>query len=325
MPLATDPFKGGPINPGQTGGAIPSKSRTYKQLEPKISARLEIAPNTNLFANWGVGFKSGGFNNQGSAAIVTQNFNVAPINANVLINDDFRKERSSAYEAGIKGRFGPLRYSVAGYYTQVRDMQFFEFFVGDFGLLRVVSNIDRVDLKGVEASVDARVVKGWTLSGAFNVTDSKIKKNSSRPDTVGNKSPYTPDYTINLGSQNEIPVGNGLKLMFRADYRITGPTWFHTVQNQTKSTIFSQLLPISALALPAFVGDANYNIARRKAFGVVDLRLGLEGRQWKVTAFGTNVFDKKYLSEVIPAIEFGGSFISPGARRLYGLELGVKF
>ncbi len=325
VPLATDPFTGGPINPGQTGGAIPAKSRTYKQLEPKISARLEIAPQTNLFANWGVGFKSGGFNNQGSAAIVAQNFNVAPINANVLINDDFRKERSSAYEAGIKGRVGPVRYSVAGYYTQVRDMQFFEFFVGGFGLLRVVSNIDRVDLKGVEASVYARVVKGWTLSGAFNVTDSKIKKNSSRPDTVGNKSPYTPDYTINLGSQNEIPVANGLKLLFRADYRVTGPTWFHTVQNQTKSTIFSQLLPISALALPAFVGNANYKIARRKAFGVVDLRLGLEGRQWKVTAFGTNVFDKKYLSEVIPAIEFGGSFISPGARRLYGLELGVKF
>ncbi len=325
VPLATDPFTGGPINPGQTGGAIPSKSQTYKQLEPKISARLEVARNTNLFANWGVGFKSGGFNNQGSAAIVNQNFNVAPINAGVLINDDFRKERSSAYEAGIKGRFGPVTYSLAGYYTQVRDMQFFEFFVGSFGLLRVVSNIDRVDLKGGEFTVDARVVPGWTLSGAFNYTDSEIKKNRSRPDTVGNKSPYTPDYTINLGSLQELPVSDRLKLLFRADYRITGPTWFHTVQDQTKATIFSALLPISALALPASVGNANYSIARRNAFGVLDLRFGLEGEQWKATLFATNAFDKKYVNEVIPAIEFGGSFISPGARRLYGLELGYKF
>lgn len=138
VPLATDPFTGGPINPGQTGGAIPSKSQTFRQLEPKVSARFEFAPHLNLFADWGVGFKSGGFNNQGSAAIVNQNFNVAPINAGVLINDNFRKERSSAYEAGIKGRIGSINYSLAGYYTQIRDMQFFEFFVGSFGLLRVV-------------------------------------------------------------------------------------------------------------------------------------------------------------------------------------------
>lgn len=325
VPVATDPFTGGPINPGQTGGAIPAKTQTFKQLEPKISARYEIAPQTNLFANWGVGFKSGGFNNQGSAAIVDQNFNVAPINAGVLINDDFRKERSSAYEAGIKGRAGPITYSLAGYYTRVRDMQFFEFFVGSFGLLRVVSNIDRVDLKGGEFNVDARIVKGWTLSAAFNYTDSEIKKNRSRPDTVGNKSPYTPDYTINLGSQQEVPVADGLNLLFRADYRITGPTWFHTVQNQTKSTIFSALLPISALALPAAVGDADYSVTRRDAFGVLDLRLGLEAARWKVSAFANNAFNRRYLNEVIPAIEFGGSFSSPGARALYGVELGVKF
>jgi iron complex outermembrane receptor protein len=325
VPLATDPFTGGPINPGQTAGPIASKSRTFKQLEPKISARFEIAPHTNLFANWGVEFKSGGFNNQGSAAIVAQNFNVAPINAGVLINDDFRKERSSAYEAGIKGRVGPVSYSLAGYYTQVRDMQFFEFFVGGFGLLRVVSNIDRVDLKGAEFNVDARIVKGWTLSGAFNYTDSEIKKNRSRPDTVGNKSPYTPDYTINLSSLQEVPVSDSVKLLFRADYRITGPTWFHTVQDQTKATIFSALLPISALALPSSVGNADYSIAQRKAFGILDLRLGLEGEQWKASLFATNALDKKYINEAIPAIEFGGSFISPGARRLYGMELGYKF
>ena len=38
-----------------------------------------------------------------------------------------------------------------------------------------------------------------------------------------------------------------------------------------------------------------------------------------------NVFDKKYVAEAIPAIEFGGSFISPGARRLVGVEVGAKF
>lgn len=325
VPMALDPFTGGPINPGQANGPIGPKSATFKQLEPKITFRWAMAPQANFFANWGVGFKSGGFNNQGSAAIVDQNFNVAPIDAGVLINDQFRKERSSAFEAGFKGRIGPVNYNLAGYYTRVRDMQFFEFFVGSFGLLRVVSNIDRVDIKGAELNVDAKLVDGWTVFGAFNVTDSEIKKNQSRPDTVGNKSPYTSNYTINLGTQMVAPLHDDLDLVFRADYRITGPTWFHTVQNQEKATIFSALLPISALQLPAAVGNAVYDVNRRAAFGVLDLRFGLEGRNWRATVFANNFLDRKYLNEVIPAIEFGGSFISPGSRRLWGLEVGYKF
>ena len=120
-------------------------------------------------------------------------------------------------------------------------------------------------------------------------------------------------------------MSDTLTLLLRADYRITGPTWFHTVQDQTKATIFSALLPGSALQLPAAVGNADYTIARREAFGVLDLRFGLQGAGWKATLFATNALDRKYAAEVIPAIEFGGSFISPGARRLYGVELGYTF
>lgn len=67
VPTATDPFSGGPINPGQAFGPILPQAATFKQLQPKLSIRWELADNLNAFANWGVGFKSGGFNNQGSA------------------------------------------------------------------------------------------------------------------------------------------------------------------------------------------------------------------------------------------------------------------
>jgi len=324
VPLAIDPFTGGPINPGQTNGAIPDQQKTFRQFEPKVSVRYEILPRTNLYANYGVGFKSGGFNNAGSAAIVQQNF-VQAIGANVKIDDQYRKEKSDAFEAGIKGRVGPVTYNLAGYYTQVHDMQFFEFFVGSFGLLRVVSNIDRVDLTGVEGGANLTIVKGWTVDGAFNYTDSKIKRNSSRPDTVGNESPYTAKYTVNAGTQVLEPLTGKIDGLFRLDYRLTGPTWFSTVQNQVEPTLFSGLLPISALALPAFVGNANFVRSRRDAFGVFDVRAGIQGGRWKAILFTDNILDKKYLAEVIPAIEFGGAFVSPGARRRFGIELGYKF
>ncbi|MDM8010787.1 MAG: TonB-dependent receptor [Parasphingorhabdus sp.] len=326
VPLVTDPITGAPINPGQTGGAIPDKKETFKELQPKLSLRYGLTDTLNFYANWGIGFKSGGFNNQGSAAIVDQNFNQF-IGTNILINDVFRKETSSAFEAGFKGSAadGAISFDLAGYYTKVSDMQFFEFFVGSFGLLRVVSNIDKVDIYGVELNASAKIVEGWDIFGSVNLTESEIKANASRPYTVGNKSPHTADYTINLGTQMVAPIASSFDLVMRADYRITGPTWFHTVQEDTGPTLFSGLLPGSALALPAFVGDNDTSITQRDAYGVLDLRFGLEGENWNITAFADNMLDKKYLNEVITAVEFGGSFISPGGRRRLGVEVGYKF
>ncbi len=331
VPFVTDPITGGPINPGQAGGPIPPQQNSFKQLQPKVTLRYQLSDDASVFANWGVGFKSGGFNNQGSAAIVNSNFNngvtVGTINAGVAIGDQYRLERSSAFEAGIKGSLfdGRLTYDLAGYFTDVRDMQFFEFFVGSFGLLRVVSNIDRVHVYGGELNLNAKVTDEWSLFASGNYTQSEIKRNSSRPNTVGNKAPYTSDYTINLGTQYIRPLNDKLSLTLRADYRLTGPTWFHTVQDQETPTLFSALLPISALGLPGVVGNARYDRARRDAFGIVNLRVGLEGPNWTLTAFVNNLTDKVWLAEVIPAIEFGGSFISPGTRRLVGVEAAFKF
>lgn len=323
---ALDPFSGGPINPGLAFGAFTPVSETFKQLQPKLSLSYQPTPDLNLYANWGIGFKSGGFNNQGSSAIIDANF-VQFIGADVTIQDVYDKEVSSAFEAGIKGQLwdGRITFDLAGYYTDIDDMQFFEFFVGSFGLLRVVSNIDEVEVYGLEFNSTVEIVQGWKFFGSVNVTESDIKANSSRPSTVGNESPYTADYTINLGTEIDTPMSDNVDLIVRADYRITGPTWFHSFQNQTSPTLFSGLLPGSALALPAFVGDADYSVSQRDAFGVLNLRAGIEVGNLTATVFAENALNREYLNEVIPAIEFGGSFISPGARRLIGVEVGYNF
>lgn len=325
VPTATDPFTGGPINPGQAFGPLSPQSATYRQLQPKIELSWEPAPNTNIYANWGIGFKSGGFNNQGSAAIIAANN--AFVGSTVLITDQYDKEVSSAFEIGVKGSLFDNRvtFDLAAYHTDIDDMQFFEFFVGSFGLLRVVSNIDEVRVQGVELNTSVRIVEGWRLFGSVNVTDSEIRANASRPSTVGNESPYTADYTINLGTQIDFPMNDSLDFTLRADYRITGPTWFHTFQDQESPTLFSGLLPISALALPAAVGNARYDVAEREAFGVLNMRVGIEGENWGLAVFAENLLNRRYLNEVIPAIEFGGSFASPGARRLIGAEARFNF
>ncbi|MBN9940401.1 TonB-dependent receptor, partial [Listeria monocytogenes] len=73
------------------------------------------------------------------------------ISAGITVPDLIKKETDSSYEAGIKGRlFNALNFELIGYYTDAKNVQFFEFFVGDFGLLRATSNIDKVRIYSAE-------------------------------------------------------------------------------------------------------------------------------------------------------------------------------
>ena len=320
-------FAGGaPLNPGlfpniNPSGVIAPQQKTFSELQPKLSLSWDTSTNTTAFASWGVGFKSGGFNNVGGAATVDIFINnvidaqaaYGPGTSNVRINDIYEKETSSAFEAGFKGSLFDSRLNVelAGYYTQVDNMQFFEFVVGQFGLLRIVNSIDEVELYGGELSLNSAVTDTFSLNVGIAAVESEIKKFTSRPNTVGNKSPYTADYTLNLGAQYVQPLSGSLEFFGRIDYRLTGPTVFHAVQDQRVPTIFG--------------ADGDYTGIERDSFGIVNLRLGLQGEGWSLIAFADNLTDEMYLDEVIPAPEFGGSFIEPGNRRQTGVEFNYEF
>lgn len=306
------------LNPGldpayNPSGRLDPRSATYTQLQPKINIAYKVSPVFSVFANWGIGFKSGGFNPAGTTAIVNGYFN-ATVNAGVAVQDSFKKETSSAFEVGLKGKTANnvLNYELSAYYTDSKNAQVFEFFVGSFGVLRVVENIDKVRIFGLEGSLNYRIMRGWTLFGSANWTDSKIRKNATRPYTVGNRSPDTADFTINLGTQFSAPLGSDLRLSGRADARITGPTYFSAVQNNSVPNIFP-------------FGNGNFSNARRSTYTVVNGQVGLEYKSFSVNAFVSNLFDKRYIGEAIVTPEFGGAFGSPGDRRAYGIEIGAKF
>lgn len=333
-----------PLNPGLSdlinpNGVIPDQERVFQELQPKLSLTWDVSDETTLFASWGVGFKAGGFNNSGSAATVDIFIN-GFINNQItdfatqlgdslpVISDQYDKETSSAFEAGFKSRLFGGRVNVEGaaYYTTVNDSQFFEFYVGSFGLLRVVSNIDEVELYGFELGANSQVTDWLNVYGGFSLTESEIQENSSRPDTVGNRAPYTPDYTLNAGAQVDFPIDDDLGFMARADVTLVGPTWFHTQQGGQNSTIFQPLFALSIFGPDSGgLGIADFSNARRDSYATLDVRMGINGDNWAVTAFARNLTNTQYLEEVIPAPEFGGSFNHPGARRSYGLELSYNF
>jgi iron complex outermembrane receptor protein len=196
-------------------------------------------------------------------------------------------------------------------------MQFFEFIVGGFGLLRVVSNIDEVDIKGIEISGNYAATDWLSLFAGANFLDTEIQKNAARPDSEGNESPYTPEYTWNAGAQVLFPMSANYDFVASAEVSAVGETWFHVIQNNDRPTTFS-------LAIPTLEA-ANYSVAQRDAYTLVNLRAGISSDHWSLVGFVNNAFDEQYLQEVIPAPEFGGSFIHPGTERRVGVEATLKF
>jgi iron complex outermembrane receptor protein len=321
------PYTGGaPLNPGLVPALNPAgihdEDKVFDQLEPKASLRWVALPDLTLYADWGVGFKSGGFNNEGSAATINTFINPVVTGAGypaVEISDIYKKEVSSEFEVGAKSQLLDNRLTLDGalYHNIVHNMQFFEFFVGPFGLLRVVDNIDQVTLEGAELSADFKATRDFDFGASGSYIHSRIDANSTRPDTVGNQAPYTPNYTWNVFVQYNPYLIDTLRLLARVDVRGTGPTWFHTVQNQNNPTVFEVTY--------GPLGLANYGQTERAAFTLVNLRVGLKRGPVTLTGFATNLFDKSYLSEVIPAPEFGGAFVSPGEGRRYGVQLDYTF
>ncbi|MDC0129653.1 TonB-dependent receptor [Gammaproteobacteria bacterium] len=310
---------GAPINPAMTAGGskIPSRDKSYDQFQPKISLTT-TAENTTVYASYGVGFRSGGFNSSGSAALINSQLNI-PVSAGLGVSDSFNKEVSKSFEVGFKGRYldGRLAINGAIFETEVDDNQFFEFFAGPWGLLRVVTSIDQLDISGSELDFKYALTDSIRLDGGIGYTDGEIKKNAHRPNTVGNNAPLAPEHTYNLGMQYETAFSANYDLVVRVDYMEVGETWFHTVQNNQQPSVWGALL--------GFPVASDMSKSVRDAYTLVDLRASIVGENLSLTLWGRNINDEEYLAEIIPAPEFGGSFIHQAPYATYGLDLKYNF
>ena len=310
---------GAPINPAMAsvGDTIPSRSKSFDQFQPKISLTTQ-GENTTVYASYGVGFRSGGFNSSGSAALINSQLNI-PVGAGLGVSDTFDKEVSKSFELGFKGRYldGRLEVNGALFETDVDDNQFFEFFAGPWGLLRVVTSIDQLDISGSELDFKYALTDTLRLDGGIGFTDGEIKKNDHRPGTVGNNAPLAPEHTLNLGLQYESSFSANYDLVLRADYMQVGETWFHTVQDNQQPAVWGALL--------GFPVDSDMSKSVRDEYSLIDLRASLIGEKLTLTVWGRNIADEEYLAEVIPAPEFGGSFIHEAPYATYGIDLKYNF
>ncbi len=234
------------------------------------------------------------------------------------VNDDYKKEVSKAFEAGFKSTLldGSLSLNGAVFKTDIENMQFFNFFAGPFGLLRVVTNAEKASITGFELDGRWRVGEYVTLFAGYSATDTEIDRYDGRPYTKGNKIPYAPKYTGNAGVDFAVPMGGSdWVLNARLDGSFVGETWFHPVQADKVPNLFTGF----------GFGQGEFSRQKRDAYAIMNARAGISNETWDFTVWGRNITDEDYLQEIIPAPEFGGSFIhdSPGAS--FGVDVSYKF
>ena len=275
------------VSPYNTSGAPGATNRaTFSQGQPKFTAVWKATPSLNLYGSWGVGFRSGEFNQNGAAA-------AAAAAGTVGIVDKVPQEKAETSEVGFKGAWFANRLRVSGdlYQTNVTNQQYFVF-IGAIAA-PVLVPVDRVQLRGGELEVSAVLAPGLQFTGGLGVTDSKIKRYTVNPANVGNRAPYVPDMTLNAGLEYRKPVSDNLVLTTRADYRRMGRQYWDT-DNSTP----------------------------RDAVDLVGLSVSLEDAagRWKASVKADNLFDERYNAEYV-----AGGYVQPANPRTVRATFRVNF
>ena len=268
-------------SPGATNKA------SFDKFQPKVTLRYQPTENTNWYATWGQGFRSGQFNQNG----------IAEVAASVGlfgVSDVADQEDTESIEFGFKGQFmdDRMRVSAAIFDTDVDGQHFFSF-IGAISA-QILTNIDKVNLKGGEMDVMFRATDNLDLYGSFGYTDSKIKAYTVDPSVVGNRAPYVAKNTINLGAQYEFPWNLGDTYLFtRVDYEMRGKQYWDVA-----------------------------NSTARDALNFVHLRVGVDDNQdkWSLTGMIHNLTDVTYNSEWV-----AGGFSARAPGRIWNIEFRYNF
>ncbi len=258
------------------------RDHTWSKLQPKATLRYKPEDNVTLYGSWSRGFRSGGFNQTGVGAVARAN--------NILgVNDLFDAEVADTVEVGAKGQFLDRRLNagLSLFRTRSRNGYFFVFLAANS--TQNLGNLDAT-YKGAELELAFRATKRLDLYANFGYTDSEITRMAD-PKVIGNQAPLVSRTTLNVGAQYRQPLPDDLSGTMRLDFQQIGRTWWDP-----------------------------YNVTSRDPVSLVDVRMGLEGGKWALSAWSKNLFDKKYNTEFSP-----GGFLWKALPRLYGVDLSYRF
>jgi iron complex outermembrane recepter protein len=273
-----------PYNTSGEPGAV--NKATFSQGQPIFTATYKALPNLSFYGSWGIGFRSGEFNQNGVAA-------AAAAAGTEGVSDKVPKETAKTGELGFKSSWFSNRLSISGdiYETDLTNQQYFVF-IGSIAA-QVLVPIDEVHLRGGELEASAVLAPGLQAFGSAGVTDSTIEKYTVNPADVGKWAPYVPKVTFNAGLQYRTRITDSLELVTRTDYRLLGKQYWDTENSTARN-------PVNLVALSVGLEDA-------------------KGR-WSASVKADNLFDVRYNAEFV-----AGGYVEPANPRVIRGTVRVNF
>ena len=290
-----------------TGVQVADLSGSHKDGRPtgKVALNYKLDSNNLLYAFVARGYKPGGFNSSTS---------------------EFNPETVWDYEAGWKATWlqGHLRTQLGGFFNRYDEFQFdlTDLTTGTTG----VRNLPNATIKGFEAALQAQI-NHWSADAGVAFVDSTlgspgpfVNTRTVPPGTLGPQCPpgeasnppacfdygpylqstgsgpnlYSPRWTFNAGMEYRIGLSANVALIPRINYAYVGSQWTSLSYSPVTDFLPSRglLSALATLQLP---------------------------QNWYVTAYGTNLANKTYVSGQFGNTEFFG------APRQYGVRIGTRF
>ncbi|MGE4432001.1 MAG: TonB-dependent receptor [Sphingobium sp.] len=291
-------------------GSAPKDRLKFKAFTPKVMLTYRPAQDIMIFASYGKGFKSGGFN------LPDPDAGAPP--------EKVTNEKLEAYEIGWKTEFGNVRFNGAAFWYDIRDLQ-----VGEIDPLAPpatrVANAGSARIKGIEADLSWAPSRHVQISAGAGYLDAKFKAYPNGVISVPcAQAPLDPGCAggtaLGLGS---IPTDlSGARLPNTAKYSgfVRGAyTLPFSVEggDLTLSAIYNYSSRIN------FTPDELFS---RPALSLVNAYMGWRsaGERTTISLSLTNLFDEKYYITKLPINPVGG-FATAGAPRQLSLGLTQAF
>ena len=294
-----------PVLPAGTN--VQSNSGDWESVDYRATLDYQWTDDLMTYATVSKGFKSGGFN-----------IDIVTIGAAAPTITSFDPETVVNFEAGIRSSFADrrIRANLTGFYMKYDDLvvQLADFSRGALQVLFL--NAGKIDIKGFEGELTVVPATGLTLNTSIGYTKiNYVSLSDNSPLLIPSSCPggpltfarceaqplaRSPKLTLTAGANYTTPVGSG-RVTLSANYA------YKSRQYSNNSTSNSILLP---------------------SYGLMNLRAEYDsGSFWKVAIFGTNVFDKYYLTTGTNGLAnvLGTFSQSPGAPVEWGGSLTFRF
>ena len=185
------------------------REATFDKVQPKFTATYKFTPEALIYATYGVGFRSGGFNQP--------NFSV-PI---------FSDETLKNFELGFKTQWLDRRLTVNGD-VFTGNVSNYQYSYIDFATASpVTGNVDHVRVTGGELETRFTPLTGFSMFLNVGAAVPRIDSFSRFPQYVGNQAPRANDYTIQAGADYSYPLGNGWSVFVSSNVQYLSKVYWY--------------------------------------------------------------------------------------------------